>query len=105
MKFISGAKKLPTKHEMLNDIQTQHQILSNKDVHKNRLHALHSPELSRDFLKQLSVSADIEQYPDVLHSIFEDNDMTFRRNSKEFRKYNYIIADNNTTFIKVKCEE
>lgn len=104
MKFISGGKKLPTKHEMLNDIQLQHQILWNKGVPKNKLHALHSPELSRDFLEQLSVAADIEKYPEVLHSIFEDNDMTFRRNLREFRKYNYIIVDDKT-FNKEKCEE
>lgn len=104
MKFISGAKQLPTKHEMRDDIQTQHRILWNKGVPKNKRHALHSPELSRDYLKQLSVAGDIEKYPEVLHSIFEDNDITFRRNLREFRKYNYIIVDNKT-FNKEKCEE
>lgn len=94
MKFISGAKKLPTKREMLEDNQKQYQILWHKGVPKRKIN--HNFETHLDYLDQLSDAVDIEKYPDVLRSIFDDVVMLATRNYEEFRKYNYTIIDGKT---------
>lgn len=92
IKFISGAKKLPTKREMHEDNQKQHRILSNKGDPKNNMHRLSSDGAYYDYLNQLSDAADIENYPKVLRSIFEYAAMMSRRNFNEYRKYNYLLV-------------
>lgn len=103
MKFFTDAKKLPTKHEMLEDNQKQYQILWNQGVPKQNMHRL-SADAFFKHLNQLSDAAELEIYPKVLHSIYEHILMEHRRNYKEYRKYNYTIIDEKTFTAEI-CNE
>lgn len=101
LKFISGAKKLPSKSEMLSDEQTQTRIHLNKGYSKRRTHFL-GPE-QHYYFEQLSKAAEIENAPDVISAIFVDSQITMAHTPSQFRNYRYIIIDDKT-FKKEKCE-
>lgn len=101
MKFLSGEKKLPSKSEMLSDMHEKLQIHWNKGYRKHYTHYL-GPE-QKDYFKQLSETADIDNIPDVIAAMHFDSRATLVREPAEFRKYKYIIIDDKT-FIKEKYE-
>lgn len=104
MKFISGANKLPTKHEMIEDNQNQYQMLWNKGVPKRKTHDLAVGTNFLDYLNQLSEAAFIERYPKVLRSIFEDLLLMAEQNFEGYRNNNYTnIAEE--TFAREKYDE
>lgn len=102
MKFLSGEKKLPPKSEMLSDMHEQLRIHWNKGYRKHYTHYL-GPE-QKEYYKQLSETAEIENIPDVLAAMHFDSRASMARAPAEFRKYKYIIVDDKT-FIKEKYED
>lgn len=102
MKFISGAKKLPTKSEMLTDMRAQTAIHWNKGYRKHHTHYM-GPE-QREYFKQLSTAADVQNLPDVLAAMHFDSRATMAREPAHFRKYRYTIVDDKT-FTKEKVED
>ncbi|XP_031636054.1 uncharacterized protein LOC116348953 [Contarinia nasturtii] len=80
LKFLSSAKKLPTKAEMLKDVRNQNERkLSIEDW--------------REYVKQLSELAGIEPVSDVLLKIVQEDIAAIARNPNDYRKYRYIIID------------
>lgn len=103
LKFISGAKKLPSKSEMLLDMRAQTQIHWDKGYPKKKTHFL-GPE-QREYCKQLSETAEIDNIPDVLLAIFNDHYASAKKNpTVNFRKCKYIVIDEKH-FEKVNCEQ
>lgn len=87
---------------MLKDMRVQTQIHWNKGYRKQYTHYL-GPE-QKEYYKQLSETADIENIPDVLCAMHFDSAGMMEHAPAEFRKYKYIIVDGKT-FTKEKCEE
>lgn len=87
---------------MMTDMRMQTQIHWNKGYRKHRSHCLAIEQT--DYYRQLSETADIENLPDVLSSIFVDHFLTVGKEPADFRKYRYVILDERT-FLKEKCEE
>lgn len=102
MKFLSGDKKLPTKTEMLNDMNEQMQKHWNKGYRKHYSHYL-GPE-QNEYFKQLSDTAEIENIPTVFSAMHFDSRTTMSRAPSQFRKYKYTVIDDNT-FTKEKEED
>lgn len=102
MKFITGEKQLPSKSEMIMDMQTQTQIHLNQGYRKHRAHFFLQHE--KEYLAQLSEIADLEQISPVLLDIGLDSIKSSKVEPMEFRKYKYIIVNDNT-FKKEKYEE
>lgn len=102
MKFITEAKQLPTKSQMLADMHAQTQNHWNKGYRKCYSHYL-GPE-QKEYFKQLSEIADVANVPDVLCDMHYDSRATMARNPSQFRKFKYIIIDDKT-FIKEKYED
>lgn len=102
MKFLSGNKKLPSKSEMMADMRLHTQIHWNKGYPKHHSHCLALEQ--RDYYRQLSETADIENLPDVLLAIFLDHFVTFGKEPSGYRKFRYTILDEKT-FSKVKSDE
>lgn len=101
LKFISGAKKLPSKTDMLMDMRAQTQIQWDKGYPKHKTHVL-GPE-QRDYCKQLSEMAEIKNIPDVLLAIFSTHIQNFAENPFQIRKYKYTVIDEKT-YEKSECE-
>lgn len=102
LKFISGAKELPLKSDMLLDMRAQTQIHWDKGYPKKKTHFL-GPE-QRDYCKQLSETAEIENIPNVVLAIFNDHFENVKKNpTANFRKFRYTVIDENT-FHKSICE-
>lgn len=101
MKFISGAKKLPTKTEMLLDMRAQTQIHWDKGYPKHKTHFLGLEQ--RDYCKQLADTADIKNIPDVKLAIFSSHIQDFMQNPFDIRKNKYIVIDDKT-FEKIKYD-
>lgn len=100
MKFISGVKTLPSKSEMLNDMQKQAQILWDKGYEKRRYYFLQTPE-EKAYYKQLSEAAEIQTIPDCRVNIVADLRVT---PFKDVRTFKYTIIDDKH-FIKEKYED
>lgn len=100
--YISAAKKLPTKQDMLEDMHIQTQIHWNKGYPKRNTHLL-GPEQA-EYYKQLSETAGIENIPSVLPAMHNDSRQSMAEDSIEFRKYKYIVIDDKT-FRKERIED
>lgn len=83
------------------DMRMQTQIHWNKGYRKHRTHCLAIEQ--RDYYRQLSEAADIQNLPDVLSAIFLDHFVTVGKEPSDFRKYRYTILDEKT-FSKEKSE-
>ncbi|XP_031629042.1 senecionine N-oxygenase-like [Contarinia nasturtii] len=83
MKFLPGAKKLPTKAEMLKDVQIQ----------KTKKLPFISLNDQREYIKELSALGNIEPVADVFLDLYADNHIARSRNHNEFRKYQYFVID------------
>lgn len=97
MKFLSGAKKLPSKYDMLNDMWTRTENHWNKGYRVHYSHFL-GPE-QKDYYKQLADAADIENIPDVIPNIHWNSHDEAIANPNGYRNYKYTILDD-TNFIK-----
>lgn len=102
LKFWSGAKKLPSKGEMLQDLQKQMAIHWKRDSRKHRSHSLGATH--PEYLRQLVNLTDIEPMPKVLSGIFFENDKTRKRKPTSFRNYEYTIIDNKRFFKSILIE-
>lgn len=102
LKFISGEKELPSKTNMMLDMRAQTQIQWNKGYPKHYTHYL-GPE-AKEYYKQLSETAEIENLPNVLAAVHFDTRAAMVVAPSQFRKYKYTIVDDNT-FTKVKYED
>lgn len=94
MKYLSGQLKLPTKSEMLADWYDNH-------VTRNLTHNMGL--VHREYTKELSSTAGIENIPEVIYSMINEVVKDFQEKQSEVRKFRYTIIDDNT-FTKVKCE-
>lgn len=83
-------------------MREQTQIHWNKGYRKRYTHYL-GPE-QKEFFRQLSEVAGVENVPDVLCAMHYDSRATMARDPKHFRKYKYIIVDDKT-FIKERYED
>lgn len=101
VKFITGEKKLPTESEMMADMREQNQIHWNKGFSRRKTHNLY-PE--REYYKQLTDTAEIENFPDVILSLTDENARLLREEPTEFRKYKYTVIDDKT-FKRETCED
>lgn len=102
MKFITGAKKLPSKGAMLSDMREKIQIHWAKGYRKHYTHFL-GPE-QREYFDQLATVADIENIPQVYVKMHFDTRATMMREPAHFRKYRYDIIDDKT-FTKTRYED
>lgn len=93
MKFISGVKKLPTKSKMLRDMHRDSSKCKSKDIGKCFEEAKAN---ILEYAKHLSEEAEIKNIPSVVTAILFDSVQTHLTEPHEFRKYKYIIVDENT---------
>lgn len=101
LKFISGAKKLPSQSEMLEDLHRHSKNCNEKDDIEdcNQIGRVNVAE----YIEILAQEAEIEKMLPVLRAINIDSVKTFLTKPLELRKYKYIIIDDET-FEKVKCD-
>lgn len=101
MKFITGAKILPSKWEMLTDMHTKYQNLRTMGKRNRYIHNLGT--LQKQYYHELADTAEIEGIPDVLADIHVDSDAILESSPFEFRKYKYTVLDDKS-FIREKYE-
>lgn len=94
LKFISGAKILPPKEVMLQDMRANTQMHWNKGYRKHQTHYL-GPE-QKEYYRQLAEIAEIDNLPDVLAAMHLDSRQTMARDPLNYRKYRYHIVDDKT---------
>lgn len=100
IKWLSGEKELPSKEEMLQDMQANTQAHWDKGYSKWKTHYL--IDLEYEYQKPIEALCDIKSMPDVIHNIAHDSFGLFVNQPMEFRKYKYTIIDgNNFTRTKV----
>ncbi|XP_031638724.1 senecionine N-oxygenase-like [Contarinia nasturtii] len=102
MKFITGQKELPSKSEMYSDMQFQLKEHYGKGYRKRYTHYLGKEQ--KEYFKQLSEIADIDNIPSVMADMHYDARATILKDPAEFRKYKYTIIDDNT-FTKERHED
>lgn len=102
LQYLSGDKKLPSKEEMLSDMQ--HHI----EVHMSRHQSNRSSQFfeleHREYFKELSDLMNIESPPEVISTIYLDNDAMRKGDPTTFRKYRYIVIDD-IRYLKKKYED
>lgn len=86
MKFISSAKQLPSKSEMLKDIELQ----------RTKKVAYFIRDEQHDYMNELSTVAEIDKIPDVIFYMGIDTSKSRDREPYEFRKYKYVMIDDKT---------
>lgn len=104
LKFITGEKELPTKHEMLSDAETRRKIRLDNGHSIRKMHALHQPAVAWDYLQQLCESAGLKMFPPVFHEVYEDNILSSVRHPHEYKNYNYKIIDDRTFIKETVCQ-
>lgn len=91
LEYLSGNKTLPTKEEMLKD------MLSRIEIHMNRHQSNRSSQFfemeHREYYNELTDLTDIDSPPEVITSIYLDNDAMRKGDPTTFRKYRYIVID------------
>lgn len=101
LQYLSGNKKLPSKDEMLKDMQIQ------MEMHWDRFQSNRSSQFSelehREYYMQLRNLTSIDIPPEVISTIYLDNDAMRKGDPNTFRKYRYIILDD-IRYIKAKYE-
>lgn len=102
MKFLSGERKLPSKAEMLQDSLTNAHALWENGYPKSKTHNL--IPMQEEHQRQLSMTADIPDIPDVYLKINNDILHNLINHPTEFRNYKYFIVDE-FNFTKTKCQE
>lgn len=86
MEFISGAKKLPSKFDMLNDVWTKSKQFWDAPY-------LIRLERMREYFRNLSVTANIENIPEVMMKIEIDASNELQTNPPEYRNFKYTVLD------------
>lgn len=102
MKHLTGEKKLPSKSDMYADMQIRMQKHYEKGYGKRYTHYLGIEQ--KEYFRQLSETAGIENIPDVLADMHTDSRATMQRAPSQFRKYKYFIIDDKS-FTKEKYED
>ncbi|XP_055297698.1 senecionine N-oxygenase-like [Sitodiplosis mosellana] len=102
MKFLTGEKQLPSKSDMLTDMQIQLQNHWGKGYGKRYTHYLGVEQ--NEYFKQLAETADVEPIPEVLPDMHFDSRESMKKGPSEFRKFKYIIIDDKT-FTKEREED
>lgn len=91
MRFLSGAKKLPTKSDMLKDMH----------IHSTIKRPLVVVSDEKEYIQELSKDAAIEGVPEVFSDIMVDVRKLRIREPSEYHKYKYTIIDGKH-FVKEK---
>lgn len=86
---------------MLEDMQSEIEIHWN--LHSNNRSSQFYELEHRDYYKQLSDLTNIEGPPEVISTIYLDNDAARKGDPNTFRKYRYKIIDD-IRYIKTKYE-
>lgn len=102
MKFLTGEKALPSKTEMLTDMQIELQKHRGKGYGKRYTHFLGVEQ--KEYFKQLAETSGVEGIPEVIAEMHSDSRATMKNTPSQFRKYKYIIIDDKT-FTKEKEED
>lgn len=102
LKFLTGAKQMPSKAEMIQDMWTKTQIHWNKGYSKRNTHLL-GPE-QKEYFDDLAETADIINLPPVVSAMHYEARFAMMEMPTEYRKYKYTIIDEKT-FNKEKVEE
>lgn len=101
LQYLSGDKTLPSKDEMLNDMQ------KHIEIHMNRHQSNRSSQFfeleHRDYFNELTDLMNVEGPAEVISSIYLDNDGMRKGDPTTFRKYRYIVLDD-IRYIKKKYE-
>lgn len=84
---------------MLSDMHAQTQIHWDKGYPKHKTHVLGAEQM--DYCKQLSETAEIENVPDVLLSIYSAQLQQITNNPFQIRNYKFKVIDENT-FEKIR---
>ncbi|XP_031617452.1 senecionine N-oxygenase-like [Contarinia nasturtii] len=98
LKFISGAKKLPLKSEMLEEMLNFTEAQQKKDVSKFDYNLL-GP--NKEYYEKMAQTADITKITDVYMNIYSDAYPSPDEDPFGYRQYKYTIIDDKT-FIKEK---
>lgn len=102
LQHLSGEKKLPSKDEMLKDVE------SHMEIHMNRHQSNRSSQFfeweHRAYFNELSDLTKIESPPEVISSIYLENDAMRKGDPTTFRKYRYIVIDD-IRYVKKKYED
>lgn len=93
---------MPSKSEMLKDMQIQTQAHWDKGYRKHYTHFL-GPE-QREYFEELSKTAEVDGIPEVVPAMHLDSRNASRVEPFEYRKYHYTVIDNET-FRKEKSEK
>ncbi len=100
--YLSGEKTLPSKDEMMADMQ------NHINDHLERHHTNRSSQFfeleHRDYFLELRDLTKIEIAPEVISTIYLDNDAMRKGDPTTFRKYRYIVIDD-VRYIKKKYED
>lgn len=101
LKFLTGAKKLPSKVDMLQDMRAKTQIHWNKGYPKRNTHIL-GPE-QKEYYDDLAETGGVANVQPVLSAMHYDSRTSLVSIPTEYRKYKYTIIDDKT-FKKEKVE-
>ncbi|XP_037044478.1 senecionine N-oxygenase-like [Bradysia coprophila] len=101
LKYLSGELTLPSKDEMLNDIESHMRI--HMERHQNNRSSQFFALEHRDYFLELSALAKIESPPEVISTMYLDNDAMRTGDPVTFRNYRYIVLDD-IRYIKKKYE-
>lgn len=101
LKFISGAKKLPSKSEMLNDMHDYEEAQQKKGLSKRKRHRLSSIDEFPKHFEDLARIANVTKIPNVYSNMYIDSGTRFFAGEYDYREYRYTVVDDET-FIREK---
>ncbi|XP_055325902.1 senecionine N-oxygenase-like, partial [Sitodiplosis mosellana] len=103
LKFISGAKPLPSKADMLKDTKKYVESLRRKGISQRKLHVI-LPDDQKQYWRGIEETADIQSFPESLLDMFTEALNCLVNDPVGFRKNKYTIIDDKT-FVKEREEK
>lgn len=101
LKHLSGEKQLPSEDEMMKDVQNHIDV--HLERHQNNRYSQFLAMEHRDYFLELSNLANIDSPPEVISTMYLDNDAMRKGDPSTFRNYRYIVIDD-VRYIKKKYE-
>lgn len=99
MEFLKKKFQLPSKDEMLTELDNENKELLSNGLRKNHAHMMGSKQ--QEYYTVLSSIADIKSLPPVMAKIHIESTERFADDLINFREEVFKIVDDNT-FVKIK---
>lgn len=93
--FMTGRKQMPSKQEMLDDLERETAALKAKGLSKSQMHNF-GPAIQASYFDDLAVFAEIEPIKPVISAMFTKAIDKLVSDTANFRKVNYKIIDDFT---------